>query len=369
MPTVADVLRRHGAAYLQRFGEAVPGPHRRVLGALTACRTGELGTVVFACTDCQRRHRIGRSSGNRHCPTCQHDKARVWLQRQTERLLPCPYFLLTFTVPAELRPFMRAHPRVAYDAFFRATSDAIKILAADPKYIGTPCPGFFGVLHTWGSALPYHPHIHYVVAGGGPSPDGERWLAARADFLMPAKALAVLCRAKFRHAMKAAGLLQQIDPAVWQKDWVVDTRAVGDGRRALQYLAPYIFRVAISNSRIRSMGDDHVTITYRKTGSRRPRSLELEAPEFLRRFLQHVLPRGFQKVRYYGFLSPNAAHALENLRWLATLHAGETFVLGSAAKKSSHAPDTSRLRCGNCGGPIHVVGFLRFAGRATFDTS
>jgi hypothetical protein len=367
MPTVADVVRRHAPAYLRRFGEAVPRAHRNVLAALAACRTGSLGTVVFACSDCQRRHRIGRSCGNRHCPSCQHDKARAWLHKQTERLLPCPYFLLTFTLPAELRAFVRAHQRIAYDAFFRASSDAIKVLARDPKYIGTPCPGFFGVLHTWGRELPYHPHLHYVVAGGGPSEDGLRWLPARADFLMPAKALSILCRTKFRDAMKAAGVLDRIDPAVWTKDWVVDARPVGDGRRALQYLAPYIFRVAISDHRIRSCDDRQVTFTYRKTGSRRPRSLRLEPDEFLRRYLQHVLPRGFQKVRYYGFLSANGAHRLENLRWLATLHAGETFVLHAAA--ATPPPECSLLRCADCGGSIRVVGFLRFAGRPYFDTS
>jgi hypothetical protein len=157
MPTVADVARRYGASYLRRFGEAVPAEHRKVLGALAACRTGALGTVVFACSRCRHRHHIGRSCGNRHCPTCQQDKARAWLEKQTAQLLPCPYFLLTFTLPAELRSFVRSHQRVTYDAFFQASSAAIKVLAADPKYIGTRTPGFFGVLHTWGRTLPYHP--------------------------------------------------------------------------------------------------------------------------------------------------------------------------------------------------------------------
>jgi hypothetical protein len=279
MPAVADVVRQHAPAYLARFGEAVPRAHRRVLGAISDCRTGRLGTVVFAYKDCGQRHRTARSCGNRHCPGCQHDKGTAWLNRQTGRVLPCPCFLLTFTLPAELRALARARPRTAHDAFVRATSEAIKVFAADPKYIGTPSPGFFGVLHTWGRQLPYHPHLHYVMAGGGPSADGEHWLPARADFLMPAKQLSRLFRGKFRHAVKQADLLQAIDSAAWKKDWVVDIQAVGDGRTAIRYLAPYIFRVAISDRRILASDDDHVTFTWRKSGSRRARSLRLEAHE------------------------------------------------------------------------------------------
>jgi hypothetical protein len=367
MPAVADVVRQHAPAYLERFGEAVPEPHRRVLDAIADCRTGRLGTVVFACKDCGQHHHIGRSCGNRHCPGCQHDKGTAWLNRQIDRLLPCPYFLLTFTLPAELRPLARAHQRTVYDAFFRASSDAIKALAADPKYIGTPSPGFFGVLHTWGRQLPYHPHLHYVMPGGGPSADGEQWLPARADFLMPERPLSILFRGKFRDAMKQAGLLSEIDPAAWKKDWVVDIQAVGDGRTAIRYLAPYVFRVAISDHRIRASEDDHVTFTWRKSGSRRPRTVTLEPDEFLRRFLQHVLPRGFQKVRYYGFMSANASNSFDRARWLATLHAKETFSLDPAA--SVPPPVPPRQRCQDCGGDIHVVRFLRFRGTASFDSS
>jgi hypothetical protein len=166
MPTVADVLRRYGGEYLERFGAAMPAEHKKVLHAIMACRTGELGTVFYACSSCGRMHAMGRSCGNRHCPTCQQDKTRVWLEKQTARLLPCPYFLLTFTLPAELRSFVRSHQRVCYAALFEASSQAIAKLAADPKYVGAKAPGFFGVLHTWGRTLEYHPHVHYVVPGG-----------------------------------------------------------------------------------------------------------------------------------------------------------------------------------------------------------
>ena len=368
MPTVADVVRRYGPGYLARFGAAVPAAHRRVLHAVAACRTGELGTVVFACAACGRRHRMGRSCGNRHCPTCQQDRARAWVERETARLLPCPYFLLTFTLPAELRRFVRAHQRVCYAALFEASSLAIRRLAADPRFVGTPSPGFFGVLHTWGRTLEYHPHVHYVVPGGGPSPDGSRWLPSRVHFFVPVKALSKLFRGIFREAIQKAGLAEQVDPAVWRKDWVVHSQAAGDGRASLRYLAPYVFRVAIGNHRIRSCEDGQVTFTYRRSGSRRWRTMRLAAHEFLRRFLQHVLPRGFQKVRYFGFASPNARASLESIRWLATLHAGARFTLhAEPARSPTQAPPP--MRCGECGGRLCVVAFVRCRTPVVFDTS
>jgi hypothetical protein len=362
-----SVQRLPSRSYLQRFGTAVPGPHRHVLDTIAACRTGELGTVVFACSDCGKRHHSGRSCGNRHCSTCQQDKGRAWLERHHAALLACPYFFLTFTVPAELRRFMRRHPRLTYDALFRASSEALRLLMAEPRYAGTPMPGFLGVLHTWGRTLEYHPHIHYVVAGGGPSADGERWLPARADFLVPERALSSITRAKFRDAMHNAGVLGDIDAVVWRKDWVVDCKAVGDGRAALKYLAPYVFRVAITDGRIRSCDDDHVTFTWRKNGSRRSRAMTLSDHEFLRRLLQHVLPRGFQKVRHYGFLCPNASISLEKARWIAALHAHEHFVL--TCNRTPASSPRPLVRCNDCGGSVRPVAFIRFSGRALRDTS
>jgi hypothetical protein len=368
MPSVAEVVRRYAGAYLARFGEAVPREHRKVLAAIAACRTGELGTVVYACSRCGQHHRTGQSCGNRHCPTCQHHKTQAWLHTQQQRLLPVPYFLITFTLPAELRRFVRQNQRLCYRALFAASSSALKDLAANPKWVGTPQPGFFGVLHTWGRTLEYHPHIHYVVPGGGPSADAERWIPSRADFFVPDPALSSLYRARFRDAMKQAGLFEAIDPVVWQKDWVVKSVAVGDGRTALQYLSAYVFRVAISDHRILDLEDGHVRFSYRKSGSRRSRPMRLEATEFLRRFLQHVLPPGFQKVRHYGFLSPQASRRFEAVRWLATLHAGEPFVLRSVAS-SAPAPPPIRPHCADCGGELYLVTVLRRRGRALFDTS
>ena len=192
MPTVADVLRQYGPDYLERFGATMPAEHKKVLQAIMACRTGELGTVFYECTSCGHTHAMGRSCGNRHCPSCQHDKTKAWLETQSDRLLSCPYFLLTFTVPAALRAWIRSHQRIAYAALFEASSEAIKTLAADPKFIGAAQCGFFGVLHTWGRTLEYHPHVHYVVPGGGISADGSQWLSSHAQFLVPVPALSIL---------------------------------------------------------------------------------------------------------------------------------------------------------------------------------
>jgi len=364
MPTVADVLRRYGEAYLKRFGPTMPAEHRKVLQAIRACRTGQLGTVYYACSSCGRTHAMGRSCGNRHCPTCQQGKTKAWLEKQTARLLPCPYFLLTFTLPAKLRRFVRAHQRACYAALFEASSRAIKILAADPKYVGTNSPGFFGVLHTWGRTLEYHPHVHYVVPGGGLSGDRAHWLPSRADFFVPVHALSKIFRAKFHARMKHAGLLEQIDPAVWRQDWVVHSQAVGDGRASLKYLAPYVFRVAISDRRIVSCDDGAVTFSYRKSGSNRWRTMTVEAMEFLRRFLQHVLPSGFQKVRHYGFASPNSKQSFQSVRWVVTLHYDLLFLLLPQLPPGTPQP---RIRCPACGAPMIVVGLAsaehRFAAR------
>jgi hypothetical protein len=310
---------------------------------------------------------VGRSCGNRHCPTCQRDKTRAWLEKQLDRLLPCPYFLVTFTLPAELRALARSHQRVVYAALFEASSEALRALASDPKFVGTDRLGFFGVLHTWGRTLDYHPHVHYVVPGGGVSADGSRWLPSRADFLVPVQALSIVFRAKFRDILDRKGLLNLADPSVWRRDWVVHSQAAGDGRSSLHYLAPYVVQVAIGDHRIVSCDDEKVTFTYRRVGSNRPRKMTLDATEFVRRFLQHVLPAGFQKVRHFGFLSPSSGVVLEVVRWLVTLFNGAIFALQAASAKED--AKTAALRCPVCGRSMYVLGFAPAPVTAVFDTS
>lgn len=371
MATIADIVRRYGKAYLEKFGKAVPGEHRTVLSMIARCRTGELGTVVYHCEHCQRTHCMGRSCGNRHCPTCQQHRTKSWLETQTARLLPCSYFLLTFTLPASLRAFVRSHQRACYAAMFRASSQTIQTLAADPKYVGSANCGFFGVLHTWGRTLEYHPHLHYVVPGGAVSDDGTRWLSSRVDFFIPVKAASAIYRAKFRDEMRKEGLFGQISPQVWQEAWVVHSQAVGDGKRSLQYLAPYVFRVAISDQRILRVTEGpgvegQVTFSYRKSGTTRWRPMTVTAEEFLRRFLQHVLPSGFQKVRYYGFAAAAQSKKYEGIRWMATLAAGLLYLLRTA--EPTPPKKRSEMLCPDCGTPMSVIEVLRPRPRG-IDTS
>lgn len=230
--------------------------------------------------------------------------------------------MLTFTVPEKLRRFIRTHQRLGYAAMFAASSQTIKKLAPDPKYIAADTPGFFGVLHTWGRQMPYHPHIHYVVPGGAFSKTDGNWHCSRIDFFLPVKAMSKIFKAKFRDMMTKSGLYPQIDSDVWNQDWIVNCQAVGAGQHSLKYLAPYVFKVAISNSRIVKVENRQVFFKYRKPKSRRWRTMNLGVIEFMRRFLQHVLPTGFMKVRNYGFLHPACSVPLEKIHALIELAFG-----------------------------------------------
>jgi hypothetical protein len=278
----------------------------QVMSSLERCRTGELGGALYRCEVCAKYHATPRSCGNRHCPQCQGHKAKQWLDKQLEKLLPCPYFLITFTIPKELRRFVRAHRRECYQALFETAAGTLIKLAKDPKYLGSSRLGFTGVLHSWGRSLAFHPHAHFIVPGGAISEDGENWLPSGDDFFVPVKAASIIYRAKFKQFMEDIGLIDRIPAVVWTKKWVVHSKAVGDGRKALRYLAPYVYRVAISNRRIVKCepgpdGLGRVSFTYRASGSQDYQLMTVTADEFIRRFLQHVLPRGFQKVRHFGF--------------------------------------------------------------------
>ena len=302
MITLADVLRRYGPAYVQKYGGSMPQVHRRALELLPLCRSGDLGYAHYHCLACGTFQSVPRSCGNRHCPTCQGHKAQQWLARQMQRRLPCAYFLITFTVPEELRGLIRSNQRVGYEAMFQSSVAALRKLAADERYLGCAKLGLLAVLHTWGRTLNYHPHIHMLVPAGGLSEDGRQWRAAASQFLVPVKALSVIYRAMMREALQAAGLAGQVDAQVWRSDWVVHCKPVGNGENCLRYLGRYVFRVAISNRRLVSSDDGQVVFRYKKPGSKRWRRMSLEAMEFIRRFLQHVLPSGFLRIRHYGFL-------------------------------------------------------------------
>jgi hypothetical protein len=358
--TIGEIFRQYGPAYREKYAGRMSYDHLQVMSLLERCRTGELGIALFRCQACARYHSMPRSCGNRHCPTCQGHKAKQWLEKQLEKLLPCPYFLITFTVPKELRRCVRAHRRECYRALFNAAAATLIKLAQDPKYVGSSKLGFTGVLHTWGRSLTFHPHVHFMVPGGAISEDGQSWLPSGAEFFVPVKAASIIFRAKFKQLMEDAGLIDQIPPAVWTKSWVVHSKAVGDGRKALRYLAPYVYRVAISNRRIVKCepgpdGLGRVAFTYRPSGSRDYRVMTLTAEQFIRRFLQHVLPRGFQKVRHFGFAHPRYRIDREWLQMLVTVTLSWVYVLLVAAKP---LPIPYRPACPHCGGPLSYMGMI-----------
>jgi len=303
--SIQQLFRTHGAAYLDRFGERMPANHRKVIHAICNCGTGLYGQHSFSCDQCGELHCVDSSCGNRHCPTCQAGKSDEWLEKQEAKALPVNYFMVTFTVPQELRRLIRAnHQKVCYDALFKAAAGAMKKLAKDPRFVGCDTTGFTGILHTWTRQLAYHPHVHFIVPGGGIDKEGKEWKGSRADFFIHAKPLSAIYRAKFMAELKKEGLVAP--PCVWDPDWVVDCRHVGNGKAALKYLAQYVFRVAIAPSRILRVAEGRVWFKYQRSGEKKWRTCKLEIFEFMRRYLQHVLPHGFTKVRHYGFLASNA---------------------------------------------------------------
>ena len=304
---------------MERFGDRMPAVHKKVINDIISCRTQACGFTVYDCTDCGTVHHIHRSCGNRHCPVCQHRKAMDWTERQLKRVLPGHHFMVTFTVPQQLRDFMRSHQKVGYGVLFTASSDSLKKLSRDEKHIGGDRSGFSGILHTWDRTGLYHPHVHYVVPGGALSSEDGLWHPSRTDFYLPVRALSKIYKAKFRDIMKKEGLYDQIPSEVWDMDWNVNVQAVGNAENTVKYLSRYVFQVAISDYRIVKCENRKVTFAYRKKGSSRDRHMTLEVMEFMRRFLQHVLPSGFMKVRYYGFMNPNSSTDLNEVRTLVEL--------------------------------------------------
>jgi hypothetical protein len=369
MPTVADALRQHADEYLGLYTDRMPLEHKRVLAAITRCRTGELGYLQYECPSCQHSHWVGRSCGNRHCPNCQSDKTQVWLAKRTAQLLPVPYFLVTFTVPEALRKLVRANQRACYQSLFDTGSQTIRELASGKRFLGTDRLGFFGALHTWGRDFTvYHPHVHFVVPGGGVSSDGSRWLAGPANFLLPEKAASTVYRAKFRDAMRAVGLLDEINataPEVWEQYWVVDVEPVGDGRATLKYLAPYVYRVAISNSRILEVNQSSVKYRFTPTGSRQVRTRQVIGIEFVRGFLQHTLPRKFQRLRYYGFASQNSRLSIGWVRMLVWFYLGWWYLLKKQA--ISEPPVKPPVPCSRCGDEMQLVAITNGSGAVLYN--
>ena len=313
-PTVAEVFRRHGPAYLCQH--ALVPAQAKVLRALVACRTAALGGHLDVCLDCGYSHPLYNSCRDRHCPTCQASQAKRWLEGRLERVIPTHYFHVVFTLPEPLRAVALANPKIVYDLLFSAATDTLQELAA--TRLGAQL-GVTAVLHTWTREMLLHPHLHCVVTGGGLALDSSSWVACRDAFLFPVKVIGALFRGKFLDGLvraQKAGELRFVgssahlaDPVAFAKirsqlyktSWIVFAkRPFGGPQQVIAYLARYTHRVAISDARIREVSEDGVVISTRK-GNTCP----MRPEEFIRRFLLHVLPAGFRKIRHYGLMAPS----------------------------------------------------------------
>lgn len=321
MIEIAEVFRRFAADYLSAHGASMLPSHRRAIEDILACRTATLGGQVWHCEACNTEVFSYHSCGNRSCPKCHTAQTQEWLERRQSELLPVPYFHITITVPAELRAVLRANQRDGYGVLMQACAAAIIELARDPRYVGGTV-AVLAVLHTWTQQLDLHPHVHCLVSGGSISEDATTWRPAHRKFLVPVKALAKLVRGKFRAMLGRKRPDLAIPDAVWRTPWVLHVTAWGSGEQAvLDYLARYVFRVALTNARIVGLDDETVTIQYKERKTGRQRTCRLSGEEFMRRFLQHVLPRGFHKVRYSGLWHPVQRHNAARVRQMLQLQA------------------------------------------------
>ena len=311
---VADVFRQFGPSYIETFGTRMPPSHRRAIEDIAACRTKAMGGHLYQCEDCGERFHVYHGCRNRACPACHTHQTALWLEARTTELLPCPYYHVCVTVPAELRAMFRANQKDAYGALMKAAAQTVMALCQDLRYMGA-APAILAVLHTWTVRMNHHPHVHLLVSGGGIADDGVSWREAKHPYLIPVRAASSILRAKFRELMdkQQPGLCAKQPGAAWRKKWVVWCKHSGEGETAvLDYLARYVYRIAITNARIVAMDERTVTFRYKERKKSRWRTRTVSGHEFMRRFLQHVLPKGFHKVRYYGLWNPKKRARLHN---------------------------------------------------------
>ncbi len=374
---IADIFRRYGPAWRRANAGHVSLCQLKVMSSIEACRTEALGGHVAACTKCDHHHIAYNSCKNRHCPKCQGPAARDWMAARTEDLLPVEYFHVVFTLPAEIAQIAYWNKKAVYGLLFRASAETVLTVAADPKRLGAKV-GLTSVLHTWGSALTHHPHIHMIVLGGGLSPDGTKWVACKPGFFLHVRVLSRLFRRLFIEGLLAlhqAGELafftvhkKLANTAAFTKwlapfrktEWVVYAKPPFGGPEAvLAYLSRYTHRVAISNHRLVSADADTIAFRwkdYRIKSGDRQKVMRLATPEFIRRFLMHVLPDGFHRIRHYGLLASATRKA--NIARIRDL-LGQPPTELEAQQETETSPLTLREPCPCCGGPMRVVEFFR----------
>jgi hypothetical protein len=311
---IGAIFRRHGPAYDKRFGERMLPSHRKAMQDLGDCRTGQLGGHLCQCPECHSRHYRYHSCKSRFCPKCQWKNTNAWIEAHRKTLMPVVYFHLVFTLPRELRPIVRSNQKAMLAVLFKAAVSSLMDLAMDPHYVGGRI-GVLAVLHTWTRAMLYHPHLHCIVPAGGLDPEKDHWAPSRDKYLVPVRALSSLFRTRFMTLAKKRLPEIEFPKSVWDKNWVVYAKpAVQGAERVLDYLGRYVHRVAITNARILDSTEDRIRIRYLDRRKSQHRCASLQPDEFIRRFLQHVLPRGFHKVRSYGLLSPRYRAKLKQLQ-------------------------------------------------------
>ena len=369
---LADVVRRFGPEYTSRYGDRMMPSHKKALSDIAACCTPELGGRLYCCNDCDATFWHYHCCRNRACPQCHGSQIRHWLQQRQAELLPSDYFHAVVTVPSELRAVFLRNQKLLYGLLMQVSAAAVKELCAEKRHLGA-LPGMLSVLHTWNGRLDYHPHVHLLITGGGITADDQHWEPARGEFLVPVAVLSRKVAAQFSAALKdtAPDIYAVIPASAWQREWVSFCKHYGHGNDAvLTYLSRYVFRTAISNARILGMDETHVTFRWKDRDAGAWRIQRLPGVEFLGRFLQHVLPRGFHKVRYYGLWHPSKRDQ-SNRAWLLLMLAApanapqllrisslsealsELLELADRAldEESNHDPDHGAAlpRCPHCG--------------------
>jgi predicted Zn-ribbon and HTH transcriptional regulator len=364
---VADVIRMAGSSFLERFGESLTWAQVKVLNAISRCRTAALGGHRDQCARCGYQAISFNSCRNRHCPKCQTNALEKWLRKRQQELLPVGYYHLVFSVPHRLVPLIWQNKRILFTLLFKASAATLLEVAADPKHLGAEI-GFLSILHTWGQTLQPHPHVHCVIPGGGLSSDHASWISSRAHFFLPVKVLSRVFRGKFVAGLRQAFLSNKLAfygeclplanerafaaflRTLFRQDWVVYAKSpFGGPEHVLQYLARYTHRVAISNHRLLGVNESHVTFQWKDYAhNNKQRTMTLTCEEFLRRFLQHVLPKGFPRIRYFG--------------WLANRRRQELLprcrvLLSQESQTTPAAPpgDPAVWQCPQCDGPMRVV--------------
>jgi DNA-directed RNA polymerase subunit M/transcription elongation factor TFIIS len=355
MTALAEILTAHRQDYYARSRSQILPSHEKAMFDIAHCRTSAQGGKEYTCRRCHTKHYSYHSCNNRHCPQCGNADITEWLMQQQSLQLPTKYFLVTVTIPQELHGLAYAHQSVVYHLLMRSAAEAVQMLAADQKFLGGRI-GLMSILHTWTRDMRYHPHVHMLIPVGGISADADRWIPLPYhEFFIPVPVLAAAFRNQFMRTLKKTDLFSRVSPFVWHRNWIVHCKSAGTGTTVLKYLSPYVKRVAISNNRIERFENGRITYRYKNAKTGTWQRITMNALPFINRFLRHVLPKGFVKIRYYGYLGHNQRKLFAQARTLLaeSQTPAESDREGDTPVIALH-PERA-LRCPHCGGQLLFV--------------